>query len=737
MASGVMVTGAVAGCTDPEKPLCETHPNHPDCTGVPPQSTWYMEDLKDWDNQVDLLNKIDAVGITVPNIGGDVGDVVLKETSLGKELTFAVAMTDSNAAANKAADYGQKLLGLSRGFTKIDERTNSIPQSHAILRRLQFDVYKVDHSGVTYYVEVGGGVFSGRDLGHDHGIPSGYGVKILSYDNAAVTQESWATGMKYRDSRDYLDEPKSTGIQKNLIIPIQFTDYTFDNPFGLTGSLPANTEDVMMNYLDIVENGAAGTTTFESVASYYDKSSKGKLQVESKFADLGTYPSDHPTKPNQKIKAYQVMNKPWKEEVGGQTIYHPAAPASTVDFIRRAKEIGEEGHVVFELLDQVVAYLIDEVYGGDTAAYAEAMKEFDVNGDMIIDSVRFVYPYCSRPSVNDTSLPADLRGTADDVFWAYVHHNYFMSGKPTEYPLPYTFTFLSWDMMFEGGYWDNGTYMGAYTEAQITSGTAKPNPYTWIHEHGHVLSMPDYYNYDNQSISLLGGTDMMDHNVGDHNGYSKMGYEWIMPKVVRYPTTLTLNNYQDTSDIIVIPAKNGWRNTVLDEYIMLELYTPTGLNKKDAEEPLGNTNFHQMFTTTGVKISHVDSRLGIGTHVNGKWVFQRFVDRIVSTPVGSSIRVATDNTPSRSVKFKNYNLDSTAPDANAKLIELLSPDGKTYTGQANNSRLYTPTTTMYATTNSSGNPVAFKDYYFNNGELFGWTIELTNMSDGSVTVTIK
>jgi M6 family metalloprotease-like protein len=59
-------------------------------------------------------------------------------------------------------------------------------------------------------------------------------------------------------------------------------------------------------------------------------------------------------------------------------------------------------------------------------------------------------------------------------------------------------------------------------------------PHTMIHETGHALGLPDYYDYDDTvgPNGGVGGLDMMDGNWGDHNCFSKFLLDWITPKVI-------------------------------------------------------------------------------------------------------------------------------------------------------------------------------------------------------------
>lgn len=57
---------------------------------------------------------------------------------------------------------------------------------------------------------------------------------------------------------------------------------------------------------------------------------------------------------------------------------------------------------------------------------------------------------------------------------------------------------------------------------------------TVVHETGHALGLPDYYDYDEDvgPDGGVGGLDMMDASRGDHNGFSKFMLDWIQPAVV-------------------------------------------------------------------------------------------------------------------------------------------------------------------------------------------------------------
>jgi hypothetical protein len=78
--------------------------------------------------------------------------------------------------------------------------------------------------------------------------------------------------------------------------------------------------------------------------------------------------------------------------------------------------------------------------------------------------------------------------------------------------------------------WENYNWPGPFT------------PEVVIHETGHALGLPDYYDYDD-SIGPrggVGGLDQMDSNWGDHNCFSKYVLGWLTPQAANQGTVQLL-----------------------------------------------------------------------------------------------------------------------------------------------------------------------------------------------------
>jgi M6 family metalloprotease-like protein len=80
----------------------------------------------------------------------------------------------------------------------------------------------------------------------------------------------------------------------------------------------------------------------------------------------------------------------------------------------------------------------------------------------------------------------------------------------------------------------DGTRLGVYSwqweSYNYPLGEFEPS--TVIHETGHALGLPDYYDYD-ESVGPTGGVgrlDQMDGNWGDHNCFSKYLLGWLQPQ---------------------------------------------------------------------------------------------------------------------------------------------------------------------------------------------------------------
>jgi hypothetical protein len=122
---------------------------------------------------------------------------------------------------------------------------------------------------------------------------------------------------------------------------------------------------------------------------------------------------------------------------------------------------------------------------------------------------------------------------------------------------------------------------------------------------------------------------MMDQNICDLDSYSKMILGWVTPYVVYGSSEIVIptatssdhsvivipTNYEEISEYVESEIAHGTKANEItytfnpfSEYIMVDLYSPDGLNKKDVYGPLINDR-EAGIANTGVRIYHIDSRI--------------------------------------------------------------------------------------------------------------------------------
>ena len=320
----------------------------------------------------------------------------------------------------------------------------------------------------------------------------------------------------------------STTKKKFLVIPIEIKGYSF-------ASQTLNDLDNLFN-----GNGKTDTGYWESLSSYYKKTSFGKFNSEFVIADV--YKSN---KTPQEILNYKGSD--------GQT-----EPSTMI------------------LRDAIADYKAKN--GNDST------KQFDTDSDGLIDATIMIY---SCP--NYTNSTAISKIDDEGTFWAYCFWDYMNNSNANKNsPVANNYFWSSYDFNYD-----------AVTSPKVDS-------HTICHEFGHLLGLDDYYDYSKeQKRAPAGGFDMMDMNIGDHSTFSKMALGWTKPYVVTGDAEITINPASENGDCILLG--NGWNGTAFDEYLLFELYTPTGLNELDSTTTYFNR--FKLPSTPGIKLWHIDARI--------------------------------------------------------------------------------------------------------------------------------
>ena len=340
-------------------------------------------------------------------------------------------------------------------------------------------------------------------------------IDILSYNQENNEQFEITKGLP------------SLGNPKVLVIPIEFND------------IPAPLD--MKENLEKAFFGSSEDVGWESLQSYYYKSSYGKLNIEGEVLE----PFDTGHTVNYYNEMYSDYLEKYDRYINGLTTVYPES-------------------VEWSIINKALMYYDEQI----------DYSEYDADKDGYIDSLYIVY---ANQYVNEE----------DSLWWAFT--NEYLTDEFEYYDdveADY-YTFLSYTFLFDEFYGN---------EIILNSETI-------IHETGHLLGLQDYYDYDPTQgpNGGIGGADMMDYNVGDHNPFSKLILGWVNPYVVvGKDSTIEIGKFSETGDCVVVFKE--FNNSYFDEYLIIDYYTPDGLNE-------ASKGHNGLFTQSGIRIYHVDSTL--------------------------------------------------------------------------------------------------------------------------------
>ena len=342
----------------------------------------------------------------------------------------------------------------------------------------------------------------------------------------------------------------------------------------------------------------------------------------------------------------------------------------------------------------------------------DKVKDFDSDGNGYIDGVFAIY---GGPNYKNTD--ALKRHRANSNMWAYT--SWLETTANKENPNGNSFIWASYDFMTGDN--SNGVLVDAHT---------------YIHEMGHVLGLDDYYDYADVNDVWAGGFSMQDYNVGGHDPYSSMVLGWVDPYVPTTSTTITIKPFVSSGDVILL-SPDFSSNSAFDEYILIEYYSPTGVNEHDSkyqykhEYPLGPDK-------NGIRIWHVDSRLLKITETSkrGQTIKQYSIVNTINPDDGSYVVGCTNTTYIQGADTNAY-CTAASELRNLKLLELIRR------GDYSASR-----TSDYINNNylfKSGDTFSLTQYsgYFksstklNNGSKFGWSVKINSITDEEATITVS
>ncbi|MCR5348063.1 MAG: hypothetical protein K6E59_00405, partial [Bacilli bacterium] len=319
----------------------------------------------------------------------------------------------------------------------------------------------------------------------------------------------------------------------------------------------ANKETVRLDIQDAYF-GTPESTGWHSVKSYYEEESKGRLQID------GT------------VSEWYSCGKSYKSYGTSDT----------------------GGNATMTLVPNAVNWYF-------TNHTDESRKDYDRDGDGYLDGVLLIYACPDYSCLNKSSY---------DNLWAYCYWLQEASYQSTTNPGPNVFFWASYDFMYSSSRSRTRTGSTSYGGGDTSHCTT--DAHTYIHEMGHVFGLDDYYDYGPNKYSHAGGFSMQDYNVGGHDPYSTLALGWTDPYIPTESTTITIGAFQKTHDLILLSPKFNSYGSPFDEYLLLELYTPTGLNAMDVQ--YGYSGGGRGPSSTGIRLWHVDARLTYCTKLDSE-----------------------------------------------------------------------------------------------------------------------
>jgi len=474
-----------------------------------------------------------------------------------------------------------------------------------------------------------------------------------------------STYMDYVENNVYnIDSCPTVGTGKLLVIPVWFLD---SSTYITSETKKSNVRsDLQKAYF-----GTEAETGWNSVKSFYEEESKGTLTLEGTVTDW--YPANQLS-----------------------TYYYSETDGS-------------------DLTSMLVESATNWYFYNNPS---ESRSDYDRDDNGYLDGIMLIYGSPDYSALtNDESID-------DGNMWAYCFWLQKTSLNSIASPGPNVFFWASYDFMY-GSITASSRAGSSYASGDTSY--CNVDSHTFTHEMGHVLGLDDYYDYSSQ-YNPAGGFSMQDYNVGGHDPYSVMASGWAKPYIPMSSATITIGDFQSTHDLILLTPSFNTYNSPFDEYMLLELYTPTGLNEFDATHQYGG-GYPKGPTTPGIRLWHVDARLT-------RYIAGNYSTSLTSNVLAGNVLTAMSNTYYSS-EAADYISPLGSSYADYNLLQLIREDS--FSSYRPTENLSSSDLFKLGDTFTMG---TYASQFVNSGKLnsntnLGWSFTIDSLSSSSATITLS